>query len=148
MGGRSLHHLADHLRRDGRLRECVMVERTQPMTETTPLPWSVGLNKTIMGNGGTNFVVYAYATAKCGREGDYYACNRPPVESHLSIKPGDAALLVDAVNSHEALKARIQELRDLIDDIVNYRGGATNALEDQYIMDRANAALQSKDTAK
>jgi hypothetical protein len=25
MGGHSLHHLADHLRRDGRLRECVMV---------------------------------------------------------------------------------------------------------------------------
>jgi hypothetical protein len=88
--------------------------RSQPMTETTPLPWSVGHDgKTIMGNGGDNFVVYAYATATCGRAGDdFYSCRNPPVESHLSVKPGDAALLVEAVNSHEALKARIQELTD------------------------------------
>jgi hypothetical protein len=90
MGGHSLHHLADHLRRDGRLRECVMVERATH----TPTPWLVSeraLFRIIAEWGDT------IATVGC--------------DSALRDQwEANAAFIVEAVNSHEALKARIAEL--------------------------------------
>ena len=82
------------------------------MTKTTKLPWSVGADgKTIMGSGGDNFVLYASAKATCGRsDDDYYGCRSARAEVNLSIKPGDAALLVEAVNNHDRLTKRVEEL--------------------------------------
>jgi uncharacterized coiled-coil protein SlyX len=41
--------------------------------------------------------------------------------------------------------ARIAELEAALDEILNYIGGANNALEDEYVMERARAALEKKD---
>jgi hypothetical protein len=107
MGGRSLHHLADHLRRDGRLRECVMVERSQPMTEThTPTPWVYRPRDYddwgwIRGADGA-----LAATARSAGEYDSDEHRRNGTDPFEA----NAALIVEAVNSHEALKARIAEL--------------------------------------
>lgn len=41
--------------------------------------------------------------------------------------------------------ARIAELKAAIDEILNYSGGANNALEDEYVMERVRAALGEKE---
>ena len=55
----------------------------------------------------------------------------PPGKSPLRQK---AEFIVRAVNNHE-------DLVDALDEILNYSGGANNALEDEYVMERAAAAL-------
>jgi hypothetical protein len=95
MGGHSLHHLANHLRRDGRLRECVMVD--QPMTAThTPAPWFVR-------KGALPGVIVDDA-------GDQLAAAFSDVTGGNAKRNANAAFIVEAVNSHASLKARIAEL--------------------------------------
>lgn len=88
----------------------------QPISGHTPTPWSPSLDgKTIMGNGGENFVVYASATATCGRPtDDYYGCQRAKAEVRLSIKPRDIDLIVAAVNSYASNQERIKELEEAL----------------------------------
>jgi hypothetical protein len=87
--------------------------RTQPMTETpSPLPWEVVAATDHHGA----YIVAASGLDVC----DLYAMSNP---LHAAICNGgdsrpvpfmdmdaNARLIVEAVNSHEALKARIQEL--------------------------------------
>jgi hypothetical protein len=107
MGGWSLHHLADHLRRDGRLRECVMVD--QPMTAThTPTPWRVN------GYYSRPLPDKPKGSQIVSDRGDGFEFHIAAVGTHPGINTeqarANAAFIVEAVNSHEALKARIQEL--------------------------------------
>ena len=48
--------------------------------------------------------------------------------------PELAAHIAKCVNSHDALVAALEEILD-------YRGGAANALDDEYVVERARAAL-------
>ena len=48
----------------------------------------------------------------------------------------NADFIVRAVNSHDALLASLEE-------ILNYRGGADNALDDEYVMQRACEAVRA-----
>jgi hypothetical protein len=110
-----------------------------------------------MGNGGNNFVVYASAKATCGRsDDDYYGCRSARAEARLSIKSGDAALLVEAVNSHAALKARITELEKHLKSVSSQCGNVIYNCEQRpadnerhlsswrAVKEYADAALQPK----
>lgn len=43
---------------------------------------------------------------------------------------------------HARLIAAAPDLRDCLEEIIDYRGGAANALEDEYVMERVHAALE------
>lgn len=65
--------------------------------------------------------------------------------AHFSFETAqaNAAFIVEAVNNHERLKRQVEELRASLTEILDYNGGADNALEDDYVMERAVAALES-----
>lgn len=44
----------------------------------------------------------------------------------------------------DSLGGKLLACRDSLDEIINYKGGADNALEDEYVMARALAALDDK----
>lgn len=44
----------------------------------------------------------------------------------------------------EKQKARIAKLEAVLGEILHYTGGAKNALEDEYVMERARTALEKK----
>jgi hypothetical protein len=46
----------------------------------------------------------------------------------------------DAADALEAQAGRIAEIKAALDEILHYTGGANNALEDEYVMERARAA--------
>src|SRR5690349_20631931 len=73
-------------------------QRKQPMSEHTPLPWHVGST-------GNFEMVMGF---KDGRE---VIIAELGLEDHTSLAEdvANAALIVEAVNSHAALKARIEE---------------------------------------
>jgi hypothetical protein len=90
-----------------------MSGRTQPMTETpSPLPWEVVAGTDHHGA----YIVSAAGLDVC----DLYAMSNPMAASLRNGRDSrpvafrdmdaNARLIIEAVNSHEALKARIQEL--------------------------------------
>jgi hypothetical protein len=47
---------------------------------------------------------------------------------------------IEAADAFEAQARRIAEIKAALDEILHYTGGANNALEDEYVMERARAA--------
>jgi hypothetical protein len=62
----------------------------------------------------------------------YDANGKRPILDHL--REDEALDIVRAVNAFEPLKDALEELLD-------YRGGADSPLEDEYVMERVQAAL-------
>jgi len=74
------------------------------------------------------------------RGGRFWVVDRPgtlePIDLHEDDNgEADSELIVRAVNAHEALLDAIEELLD-------YRGGADSPFEDEYVMERVEAALK------
>jgi DNA-binding response OmpR family regulator len=68
--------------------------------------------------------------------------NKPEEGPHV---PDTVALLEAQAQEIADKAARIAELKAAIDEILNYSGGANNALEDEYVMERVRAALGEKE---
>lgn len=52
----------------------------------------------------------------------------------------------DATLELERRQAIIDGLRDSLEEILDYRGGADSALQDEYVMDRARRAIEQSKT--
>lgn len=78
---------------------------------------------------------------------DAYSNKRPypfrRIDGDMAVAP------VYAVHAHDVMvlmleisnrDARIAEIKAALDEILHYTGGANNALEDEYVMERARAA--------
>ena len=59
---------------------------------------------------------------------------------HDDLSIGD-----EAADVLEASLSRVEELEGALTDILDYRGGADSALNDEYVMDRARAALTPRE---
>ena len=98
----------------------------------TPIPWRVedGTHLIWSDNAydpGTNCVGCVVAR---GAQPFSWKGSRPTADE----QDANVAFIVRACNSHDDLLSALEE-------IVDYRGGAANALEDEYVMERVNAAV-------
>ena len=73
---------------------------------------------------------------------------QPGSEFHVLYVDGPTNGAVASVHMHHEcgqananLIAAAPDLLAALDDILDYRGGANNALEDEHVMDRARAAI-------
>jgi hypothetical protein len=91
--------------------------------KATPRPWQVSEVPTLIEAG-------PMMVAKC-----HLAPASLTLDPHGEAN-ANAALIVRAVNAHDGLVEALQEILD-------YRGGADNALQDEYVVERAEAALRA-----
>ena len=96
-------------------------------TEFTPGPW-------------VSSAGHIYKTGKDGA--NIAAVSEPRAETHVGYTPvrlGSKDADEAFANAH--LIAAAPELYEALDELTNYSGGASNALEDPYVMERVEAAL-------
>lgn len=108
-------------------------------TEPTPGPWTVIQNTHVNGELWLSIGYLLPNGEQRGPIADVMGENSPrfqPVGELQWLATPEAEQWANAY-----LLAAAPLMRDVLDDILDYRGGADNALDDEYVMDRARAAL-------
>lgn len=90
------------------------VQRSQPTTGHTPLPWRAATCGYLMGSDGTG--PFGPKEVQVGAIGDFFTKDLLPYNRERW--QADLELIVDAVNSHASLKARIEALEGALRECI------------------------------
>jgi hypothetical protein len=128
-----------------------MSQSSQPMSAHTPTPWRASKCGFLMGSDGVGR--YGPREVQVGKIGDFF--DKELLPFNRDRWQADLELIVEAVNSHASLKARIEELEAALREMV-YETTHLSALEDdgshkcrisKGALGLARAALRSKGEA-
>ena len=106
-------------------------------TKHTPGPWLVMNTRDVF----TGLAAKAADGRSTAKDDGWHIADCAPSGSYVEGGSGLHELSLDEIKANARLIAAAPDLLDSLSEIFDYAGGADSALHDEYVMDRARAAI-------